>query len=107
MASRQRTAHWIGFKINSSGRAFTKPNFAYASAPPEYFFFKVTVDKPETTQGRDRGVDGRWPHAGLGHVQARMYSRCVSGTKLRTVMSLIMRWRSGLTGLVVMGSSRS
>ena len=50
-------------------------------------------------------VSGARPRKIVRFSTARMYSRCVSGTKLRTVMSSSMRWRSGLTDLVVMGSS--
>jgi hypothetical protein len=34
-----------------------------------------------------------------------MYSRCVSGTNLRMLMSSSMRWRSGLMGFSLIGGS--
>src|SRR5450631_4774166 len=36
---------------------------------------------------------------------ARIYSRCVSGTNLRMLMSSSRRWRSGLMGLSLIGGS--
>ncbi len=83
-------------------------------------------EEPERGNGR---VEGWWLHTGLGQMQleraqlfrgravgerprkvaslltARMYSRCVSGTNLRMLMSSSTRWRSGLMGFSLIGGS--
>src|SRR5712692_3256906 len=50
-------------------------------------------------------VSGERPRKVASLLTARMYSRCVSGTNLRMLMSSSMRWRSGLMGLSLIGSS--
>src|SRR5712664_2173273 len=50
-------------------------------------------------------VSGERPRKVASLLTARMYSRCVSGTNLRMLMSSSMRWRSGLMGFSLIGGS--
>src|SRR5258708_39758173 len=50
-------------------------------------------------------VSGERPRKVASLLTAPMYSRCVSGTNLRMLMSSSMRWRSGLMGFSLIGGS--
>src|SRR5258707_10889052 len=50
-------------------------------------------------------VSGDRPRKAASLLTARMYSRCVSGVNLRTLMSSSIRWRSGLMGFSLIGGS--
>src|ERR1700693_4426982 len=59
------------------------------------------------TAGRSSAVavSGERPRKVASLLTARMYSRCVSGTNLRMLMSSSKRWRSGLMGFSLIGGS--
>src|SRR5260221_8355588 len=50
-------------------------------------------------------LSGERPRKVASLLTARIYSRCVSGTNLRTLMSSSMRRRSGLMGISLIGGS--
>src|SRR6266851_8431691 len=50
-------------------------------------------------------LSGERPRKLASFLTARIYSRCVSGTNRRMLMSSSMRWRSGLMGFSLIGGS--